>query len=59
MEDGKVGYSWKVPNSMGKIRYDQDKSTVSLIQREILVKLSILLFTPIHTSLQPKSNFKR
>lgn len=24
-EDGKIGYSWKVPNSMGKIRYDQDK----------------------------------
>jgi hypothetical protein len=29
MEDGKVGYNWKVPNSMGKIRYDQDKRTVS------------------------------
>ena len=25
-ENGKVGYSWRIPNSMGKIRYDQDKS---------------------------------
>ena len=23
-EDGQGGYSWKIPNSMGKIRYDQD-----------------------------------
>lgn len=24
-ENGGVGYNWKVPNSIGKIRYDQDK----------------------------------
>lgn len=24
--DGKPGYSWKIPNSSGKIRYDQDKN---------------------------------
>lgn len=23
-ETGEVGQSWKIPNSMGKIRYDQD-----------------------------------
>lgn len=25
-EKGGVGYNWKIPNSLGKIRYDQDKS---------------------------------
>ena len=30
-ENGQIGYSWKIPNSMGKIRYDQDKSKVSFI----------------------------
>jgi len=25
-EEGKTAFGWKVPNSMGKIRYDQDKS---------------------------------
>lgn len=24
-ENGKIGYSWKIPNTIGKIRYDQDK----------------------------------
>lgn len=24
-EDGGTGYNWKVPNSLGKIRYDQDR----------------------------------
>ena len=26
-ENGFTGYNWKIPNSMGKIRYDQDKSS--------------------------------
>ena len=30
-EDGKVGYSWKIPNSSGKIRYDQDKSKLHVM----------------------------
>ena len=25
-ETGEVGQSWRIPNSMGKIRYDQDVS---------------------------------
>lgn len=24
-QDGKTGQAWKIPNSMGKIRYDQDR----------------------------------
>jgi dynein assembly factor 2 len=27
---GGVGYNWKVPNSIGKIRYDQDKCSLYL-----------------------------
>jgi len=26
-KDGKMGYNWKIPNSIGKIRYDQDRRT--------------------------------
>ena len=32
-EDGQGGYSWKVPNSIGKIRYDQDVRNLSIISR--------------------------
>lgn len=30
--DGSIGYSWKVPNSTGKIRYDQDRRKCLSIQ---------------------------
>lgn len=29
--EGRVGESWKIPNSSGKIRYDQDKSKIQLM----------------------------
>ena len=28
VQDGAVGKSWKIPFTIGKIRYDQDKSTI-------------------------------
>ena len=37
-ENGGVGYSWKVPNSLGKIRYDQDKRKYKINQIKIHVK---------------------
>lgn len=57
--DGKVGYNWKVPNSMGKIRYDQDKSIVSFMQMAILVRWQTSHSILIHTCSLSKNNFSR
>ena len=59
MEDGTIGYSWKVPNSMGKIRYDQDKRTVSLMQMTILVRQSTQLFIQIPIYSRQRNNFNK
>lgn len=37
-EKGSVGYNWKVPNSLGKIRYDQDKRNFPLTQTRTPVR---------------------
>lgn len=57
--DGKPGYSWKIPNSSGKIRYDQDKSKLNTIQRGILVRFQMSPSTQIlSTSQQERSSRK-
>ena len=58
-EDGQPGFNWKVPNSMGKIRYDQDKSTVSFIQRAIPARSWISPFTPMPICLRLRKVSRR
>ena len=54
-----TGYSWKVPNSMGKIRYDQDRSTFYRIQTTTRARWSISPSTRTPSTLQQGRSSRR
>lgn len=58
-EKGGVGYNWKIPNSLGKIRYDQDKRKLYFTQIKIHARLLIALSIQILSFLPSKTQRSR